>query len=88
VYSSGGSRLRIRITPLIVKKLELISGHAFWDHEKLFDEKAEDEKSRDTVLLTNDPVPEPKCWCRIRKKILIHNTATLLELLCQVQTSV
>jgi hypothetical protein len=31
-----------------LKKFEIVSGHAYWDEEKLFDEKNED-KNLDTV---------------------------------------
>jgi hypothetical protein len=35
----------------IRKKFEIVPGHAFWDQNKLFDEKTRGEKTRDTVLL-------------------------------------
>ncbi len=47
MYSSPGSRLRIWITPQI---FEIVSWDAYWDQEKLFDEKNRDEKSCDTVF--------------------------------------
>ncbi len=67
--------------------------HAFWDQEKLFDEKAGDEKSLDAVLLTVKITRiRSRNKCKVGavsgKNIWIHNTATLLELLCEVQTSV
>jgi hypothetical protein len=36
----------------IKKKFEIISWHAYWDQEKLFDEKNGDKISHGTVLLT------------------------------------
>jgi hypothetical protein len=36
-----------------IQKIEIVSGRACWDQEKLFYEKNRDEKSRDTVLQEN-----------------------------------
>jgi hypothetical protein len=50
VYSSPGSQLRIRRTLRIFKKkLSIVSGRAYWDQEKQFDDKTGYEKSCDTV---------------------------------------
>jgi hypothetical protein len=35
-----------------LEKLEIVSGHADWDQEKLFDKKTKKEKSRDTIPLS------------------------------------
>ncbi len=44
------SQLQIRITPWVLKKIEIVFGCAFFDQEKLFDKKKTgDEKSSDTV---------------------------------------
>ncbi len=51
VYSSPGSQLRILLSPQISKKFCIISGHAYWDEEKLSDEKkTADEKNCEVPL--------------------------------------
>jgi hypothetical protein len=39
VYSSPGNQLRMRIIHEYSKKFEIVSGHAYWDQDKLGDKK-------------------------------------------------
>ncbi len=41
----------IRITSRIFEKIEIVTGHAYWDQKKLFDEKT--EKYRSTTVFLN-----------------------------------
>jgi hypothetical protein len=58
-------------------KFKIVSGHAYWEQETLFDEKNRDKKSRDTVPLREKKKIFPdymslnhfrqiKSWCQMK----------------------
>ncbi len=51
MYLPPGSQLKRQIFSRIFETVENFSGCAFWDQEKLFDEKSGDSKSHGSVPL-------------------------------------